>query len=420
MRGMRHRRLTLTALLAVGCVVRGAPTLAAEPGPGPAAVPAAPAPPAPVPYSPPAGSAVPPTAPTAAATFPSTSPSDEVLRRILRSGCRDGLADVRTLVATGAAPWAETVGRLCGEILQAPPAPTLSSTRLASPSNEGRGVLVVWSTLYGIWTGIAADLLFTINGAKSVIIPPMLGMAAGLGLSLVVTGDHPVSSGEAWTINTGLDYGTINGALWAGGLDFSVKSVVGTALATGITGGSLGILVADRFHPEQGNVELVRSGLLWGTVTGMLGMAAAAATGSQQTFFRGMAVSMDLGFLGGLALAASFDLGRNRVLIIDAGTLGGGLAGLGIAWLITAGPNMSGRPLAGGALAGMFAGMIAAAYLTRNLDHHPDDSGPATAALLGRDERGRWSWGTPGPSPLMDRFGQRLVGVTFNALAGTF
>jgi hypothetical protein len=417
MRRMCFRRLTHAALLAVVCLIRGAQAFAGEPGPVPATTTATPAP-TPAPYAPPAAATP---APAAAAAPMTTNPGDEVLRRVLRSGCRDGLADVRALTTTGAAPWAETVGRLCGEILSAQPAgPRAPGTAAASPRNEGRGVLVIWSTLYGIWAGIAADVLFTIDGTKAIIIPPMLGMAAGLGLSLVVTGDHPVSGGQAWTINTGLDYGTLNGALWAGGLDFSAKSVVGSALATGITGGSIGILVADRFHPEQGNVELVRSGLLWGTVTGMLGMATASSTGSQQTFLRGMAVAMDLGFLGGLALSASFDLPRNRVLIIDAGTLGGGLAGLGIAWLITAGPNMSGRPLAGGALAGMYAGMIAAAYLTRNMDHHDDEAGPATAALLGRDRRGRWSWGTPGPSPVMDRFGQRVVGATFNALAGSF
>jgi len=364
-------------------------------------------------------SAAAPYAPPVSAPPPVADPHDDVLRRLLRSGCRDGLAEARGLAASGAVSWADTVTRLCGEILQRQPAPAARRTA-SRAERDGRGTMVISSTIYGIWTGIALDVLFTINGTRSLVVPPLLGMAAGLGLSLVLTSAHPLTNGQAWTTVTGLEYGSLNGALWAGAFDFSATSVVGTTLATGLASGAVALLVAQRAQPEQGDVEVVRSGLLWGTVAGMLGMLTLSPNGSSKSFLRGAGVSMDLGFLAGLALAASFDVSRNRDLIIDAGTLGGGVAGLGIAWLAVAGPNASGRAIAGGGLAGLFAGMLATIYLTRDMDRDDDEPGSPVAALVGRDARGRWTWGTPGPAPVLDGLGQRIIGATFTAVGGAF
>jgi hypothetical protein len=58
-------------------------------------------------------------------------------------------------------------------------------------------------------------------------------------------------------------------------------------------------------------------------------------------------------------------------------------------------------------------------FLTRDMDRD-EPSGPSVAALFGRDEHGRWGWGTPGPTPVLDGTGRRIVGATFNALAGSF
>ena len=360
-----------------------------------------------------------PYAPPASAPAPAVDPHDAILERLLRWGCRDGLAEARGLAASGAVPWAETVTRLCGEILRRQPAP--APTRKASRAErDGRGTMVVWSTIYGIWTGIAVDVLFTINDARGAIIPPLLGMGAGLGLSLALTSDRPLTNGQAWTVVTGLQYGSFNGALWAGAFDFSAKSVVGTTLATGLASGAVALVVAQKAAPEQGDVEVVRSGLFWGTVAGMLGMLTISSNPNAKSFLRGAGVSMDLGFLAGLALAASVDVSRNRDLIIDAGTLGGGVAGLGLAWLAVAGPNASGRAIAGGGLAGMFAGMLATIYLTRDMDRDDDEPGSTVAALVGRDARGRWRLGTPGPAPVLDGLGQRIIGATFTAVGGAF
>jgi hypothetical protein len=354
----------------------------------------------------------------AAPYTPPADPRDEVLRRLLRSGCHDGLAEARALAARGE-PWAETVARLCGEILLTQPAAPPRAAR-DKHERDGRGTLVIASTIYGIWTGVAVDVLSSVNNVRPAILPPLVGMGAGLALSLAITADHPLTNGQAWSIVTGLEYGSFNGAMWAGALDLSTRSVVGTTFATGLAAGAAGLVVATRRSPTQGDVEVVRSGLLWGTVGGMLGIATFEPTVSQKSFWRGAAVSMDFGFLAGLALASSFEVSRTRDLIIDAGTLGGGVAGLGVTVLALGTNSGSGRAIAGGALVGMVAGMVLTTVLTRDLDDPDDPDGPdaPVAALLGRDARGRWRWGTPGAMPVLDGLGRRVVGATFTALGG--
>jgi len=347
--------------------------------------------------------------------------NDEVLRRVLWSGCHAGVPDVRALAASGAAPWAETVARLCGEILQAQAAVPVAPPPIAHRNERsGRGTIVSASTLYGIWVGIATDLMFTINGARAAIVPPLLGMAAGLGVSLAVTSQHEIDNAQSWSIITGLEYGSLDGAFWAGGLDLSHEKVAGTALVAGLAAGAVGLVVGQKIDPEQGDVEIVRSGLLWGTVAGMLGMATLSSSGSSlTTFYRGTGVAMDLGFLAGLGIAAASDVSRNRALIIDAGTLGGLVAGGGITWLATATPNVDGHMLAAGALAGMTVGMLTTIYLSRHMDDD-DDRGPTVGALIGRDPAGRWRLGTPDPTPVLDGLGRRVIGATFTALGGNF
>jgi len=382
--------------------------------------------PAPAPYAPPAPvpEAAPPLPAPAPITLPlpavpAPDPTDEVLRRLLRSGCHDGLREARALAANGSAAWAETVTRLCGEILRAtPPAQTPVVPRLHS-ERDGRGTLVVYSTFYGIWVGVATDVLFSIDGVRAAILPPLLGMGGGLALSLALTSDRQITNGQAWAMATGMDYGSLNGAFWAGAFNFKATAVVGTTLATGVAATAAGLLVATQVVPKQGDVEVVRSSLLWSTLGGLAGVAAFGSNPSSETYFRGMAVSMDLGFLAGLAIASSFEVSRTRDLIIDAATLGGGVGGLGLTVLI-AGTSGTRHSVAGGALAGMAAGMITAILVTRDMDKPDDDESPPVAALMGRDARGRWRFGSPGAVPVLDGNGRRIVGATFTAVGGEF
>jgi hypothetical protein len=408
--------LVLVLVLVAVLASRSGPARAADAPPLPPGA----APPAPSAPLPPTVIIAPEAAPAIAPAPAEPTAADLALRRVLRSSCRDGLPEVHAHKGDPNAPWAATVGRLCDDILL-----EKMQSRSVTGGNEGRGRLVLWSSLYGIWLGIATDIMFDIDGDRAVIVPPMLGMAAGLGFSLLATSNYQLSVGEAYTIITGLDYGSFNGALWAGGLDLSDKGVVGASVATSIAATSIGVLVANARSPSAGDIELVRSGLLWGTIGGFLATAAIGPSLtddiSAQSVLKLTAAAMDAGFVTGVALASYYDLSKNRVLIIDAGALAGGLAGAGIAWLI-AGSNSNGQAIAGAALGGMIGGIVITAYATRELDMQDASAAslPAVPAVFARDGGGRWSIGTPGPVPVLDGTGTRLVGATFNAVGGQF
>jgi hypothetical protein len=364
-------------------------------------------------------------APAARADEPPPTPQDAALERVLRSQCRDGLEEVRALSGDPEAPWARTVTRLCGNILSESPVPAAAVTGGISESasaNEGRGRLALWSSLYGIWLGIATDVVFDVNGTRSAVIAPMVGMGVSLGASLLITADHPVTTGQAWTIITGLDYASVNGALWGAGFGLSAKGVVGAAVATSAVATTTAVWVAAAERPKAGDIELVRSSLLWGTTAGLLGILSFGPSNiGAQTAWKGGALAMDVSLLAGVGLATHLDLSRNRVLIIDAGAIGGGLVGFGLAWLAGNGASGGGRSLAAGSLGGLVLGIGVAAIATRNLDS-PGGSAQALAypALFARAADGRWSVTLPAPTPVLDATGTRAVGATVNAVGGLF
>jgi hypothetical protein len=363
-------------------------------------------------------------APAARADDQPQTPQDAALERGLRSQCRDGLEEVRALSGDPDAPWARTVTRLCGNILSESPVPGAATGGISetASANEGRGRLALWSSLYGIWLGIATDVMFDVNGTRSAIIAPMVGMGVSLGASLLITADHPVTTGQAWTIITGLDYASVNGALWGAGFGLSAKGVVGAAVGTSAVATTAAVWVAAAERPKAGDIELVRSSLLWGTTAGLLGILAVGPSNvSAQTAWKGGALAMDLGLLAGVGLASRLDLSRNRVLIIDAGAIGGGLVGFGLAWLAGNGASGGGRALAAGSLGGLVLGIGVAAIATRNLDRSSGGAQAlATPALFSRAADGRWSVTLPAPTPVLDVTGTRAVGATVSAVGGLF
>ena len=373
---------------------------------------------------------------TVPADAPDARAADAVLERILRSGCRDGLPEARALAGNPSAPWAGTVARLCGDILSQPsgghagetpptghPGPATAIDETASANdNEGRGRLVLWSSLYGIWLGIAGDVVLDVHDSKTAVLLPMIGLAATVATAALVTSQHPVTTGQAWTIITGLDYASANGALWGAAAGLSAKGTIGVALATSVAATSVATWVAATQRPKAGDIELVRSALLWGTAAGLLGAATfrSSDSGARAAWTAG-AVAMDVGLAAGIGLANAFDLSRNRVLMIDAGAIGGGLAGFGISWLIAGGANANGRAIAGGTLGGLLAGIAVAALVTRTLDS--DDTARralAYPAVLARGADGHWSLNVPSPSPVLDTTGSRLTGASLSVAGGLF
>jgi hypothetical protein len=198
---------------------------------------------------------------------------------------------------------------------------------------------------------------------------------------------------------------------------------VGAALGTGLVGGTAAILLTRDRRPFQGDVELVRSGGLWGFATGGL-LAAIVQPEDSRTVFTMMGLGMDGGLAAGLALAQVYDIPRNRMLFIDTGALGGGLLGFAAAFLALGPPDddRSARILCSSALAGLYAGMAAALYLTRDMKPDRDDKVAGAPALLTRAPDGRWHVGRIALLPVMTPEGGhlRLTGASAPLLGGTW
>jgi hypothetical protein len=361
---------------------------------------------------------VPPPSPGAAAL-------DRALAPVLRSGCLQGLPALAALaersdLETSDRAVAARVLAACQQLLASGAAP------LAPPSldRSGRGKLVFGATLFGIWTGVAADIISDLDG-RALVVPPLLGGGAGLALSLLATREGQMTSGQAWGIITGFDYGTYSGLLWGAAVDSDdEKVVVGTALGTGLVAGGAAALLMTSRPARQGDIEVVRSGGLWGFATGAL-LAALVQPDSDRTTFTLMGLGMDGGLLAGVGLARLLDVPRNRMLLIDTASLGGGLLGFAVAFLVVGEPEggQTGRVLAGSALAGLYAGMAAGVYLTRDMQPEQHDARADVPALAVRAIDGRWRAGQLALIPLLgvDQQGRsRLTGALAPLIGGTW
>ena len=295
----------------------------------------------------------------------------------------------------------------------------------ASDDDErgGRAQLVLGATLYGIWTGVAIDVLGGVDGDRQRVLFPMLGMVAGLGGSLVATRQGGITGGQAWSIITGLDYGTYNGLLWSAATDRATdKRVVGVALGAGLAGGAIGAVVAG-YHPPQGGVELVRSGGLYGTGVALLAALLIAPDGaSSKAIFTTVATGMDVGLAAGAILATQVPISRNRVLLVDAGTVAGAGLGLGTTWLIAGTHGDARRALGAGGLIGMGAGMAAAILLTRGLEtgHQAAADAAPVPALATRDQAGSWRPGTLALVPVTASDNTRIIGASVPVVGGVW
>jgi hypothetical protein len=348
---------------------------------------------------------------------------DRVLSVVLRSGCAAGMAELGALAARGDLPGEDrAVARRVFELCQKVQADRQSEGG-GEVDRSGRGKLVFGGILYGIWAGIAVDILAEVNDGRAVVVPPLLGGAAGLGLALLTTERGEITSAQAWARMTGFDYGTYSGLIWGAAAKQDEKVVVGSALATGLAAGIGATLLTRGLHPLQGDVELVRSGGLWGFATGGL-LAGIVQPEDSRITFTMMGVGIDGGLALGLALAQVYDLPRNRVLFMDTGALGGGLVGVAAAILAMGAPEDDNqrRVLAGSALAGMYVGMGAALYLTRNMQLDRHDARAPVPALLTRSLDGHWRRGQLSLLPWIttDSHGPRLTGATTTIVGGAW
>jgi hypothetical protein len=357
------------------------------------------------------------------------------------------LLDVaRDFEARGRPEVAEALYELLAERFAATPSGAVALARLSEwrrveVEGSGRVELQVWSTLYGLWLGIAVPAAFGADDSEAYGAGILLGAPAGLLAARAVTRSRDITEGQTRAITWGGTWGTWQGLGWAHVLDLGTETVCeqGFCYETGdateaqfasmIAGGLVGVVtgaILSRRDIPTGLAAGAHYGSLWGTWLGVAGAYLADLEGDDvmaSTLLVGNA-----GLIGGAYLANRHDLSRNRLRLISLGGLLGGLAGLGVDLLVQPDDDkvLLGIPLF---LSG--AGLVTATHMTRDYDARAGLGGgnargaAGSNALFGFDRQGA-SLDLPVPIPTLlraedangrDRW---VPGLTLTLLRGTF
>jgi len=283
-------------------------------------------------------------------------------------------------------------------------------------ASGGRVELVVFTTLYGLWLGVAVPAAFGADEPEPYGIGLLLGGPAGLLSGLSYSRSRPLSEGQARAITFGGMWGTWQGFGWAEVLDvgeslqcngdvcFSDSSAEEKFTAT-IAGGLAGILtgaVISRKPISPGVATTVNFGALWGTWFGLA--TGAIADLDDDDLLAATLIGGDAGLLSMALLAPRWNLSRNRARLISISGVIGGLAGAGIDLIVQ--PDNSDVAI-GIPLTLSIAGLMVGSHLTRNYDAQPGRGGEedGEALLRIRDGRVRTGFATPLPllRPVRDR-----------------
>jgi len=268
-------------------------------------------------------------------------------------------------------------------VLRAPrpaePAPSLAPPAAPRPprlDRSGRGELALYSTAYGIWTGVATGILLESDDPRAYAALALAGGGGGLALAIYGTRGQPMPTGRTQAIEAAANWGGLNGGLIAGLADSSARGTVGATLGAGLAGIAGAVALTKERSPSSGDVALATSGGMWGLAAGGLALTFVDDP-DDKLVFGTLLGAADAGLLAMALAARRIDLSRGRSLMIDAGGLVGTLTGVAVPLFFE-----SEEPAAYGAagLVGMGVGLASAAVLTRGWD---EDDGERTSSSAG-------------------------------------
>ena len=101
-----------------------------------------------------------------------------------------------------------------------------------------------------------------------------------------------------------------------------------TALGGSVAGARIAVLAARQGEIGEGQAAIVNSGVLWGTVSGLLFTQVFA--GSDRTDLALTSAGSGLGLITGVVLARRYEISRKRVIYIDLAGTAGLVAGLAV------------------------------------------------------------------------------------------
>jgi hypothetical protein len=243
-----------------------------------------------------------------------------------------------------------------------------SASSTEAPASAPRAIAIGATAAAGAYGGIVLGDLLDIDSDAATIGVIGTSAAGSLLLARATLRGRVVSSGTASSYAVGVVAGLGNGALLA-----PERPRLGIGLSAMAAGGAVGVLTGNRLQPTAAQARLV--GLV-----GVSGLASAGVT-AQLLDVDGrdarlmLVAGMDVGLIGGAALARGLDWSTTRMTYVAISEAGGGVAGLLAAVALSSAGVFAedgGRDASFGiaALGGMCSGLALGIVVTRDMRPH--------------------------------------------------
>ncbi len=265
---------------------------------------------------------------------------------------------------------------------------------------SGRTGLIVWSTIYGAWLGIAVPAAFGAEESEPFGVGLLLGGPLGFFGSKAYARSTSMSSGQAGLIIFGSWWGTWQGVGWRAVLDIgeqgfgtSDEAPFTAAVIGGLAGLGAGAAIARAADVSSVTASMVTHSALWGA---WYGIAAAVLTEAEEDgALAWVLLAGDVGLAVGALAAPHVRWSPGQIRVISVAGLAGLVAGLGIDLI----GGIDDRGAIVPPTLGATIGLLAAAATTRPLVPTRRESGnqPTSGALI--DVSGGVRWNMPLPMP---------------------
>ena len=219
-----------------------------------------------------------------------------------------------------------------------------------SQATSGRAGLIVSSTLFGAWLGVAVPAALGAETASPYGAGLLLGAPTGFIAARLFSDHRPMSSGQAIATNFGSWWGTWQGVGWRELLNigsrtetfcygavleqcdtYEIDSYTAPFAAAdigGLTGLLAGGALSQVFEPTAGTSTTIQLSSMWGA---WFGLSSSILT-EQRSENAGLAWSLIGGNVGLLASALSaqhWEMSAGRAWLVSAAGVAGGFAGFG-------------------------------------------------------------------------------------------
>ncbi|MFW6078530.1 MAG: tetratricopeptide repeat protein [Gemmatimonadota bacterium] len=294
------------------------------------------------------------------------------------------------------------------------------------PEEDGRVELMVWSTLYGLWLGVAVPGALSADGPEPYGLGLLLGGPAGLIASHLYTRDRFIGDGDASVLTFAGTWGTWQGLGWQMALDLGVGTETRCVtdvdppqcfettedsqeefFTAGIVGGLAGlatggaVLARTGGGVAPGTATMINFGALWGTYWGFSLSVIADVEDGDETLTWAL-LAGDAGLLATALAAPGWRLTRGRARMINIAGIAGLVGGLGLDLLIQPGdadvavaiPMLS-------SIAGLAIGVASTSAGAEEVRPADGPSSGASGALLEWRRGAGLGLGVPVPTPTL-------------------